>query len=308
MNQVANIPFLHEDEDVILSHQGLLKENLRSGWKRGRLLLTTKRVVLFQPPTVTFQLSLDDIVSLSIEKKAVILRGRNVLSIAYRKLRPNAAIEHNRNRLLKAWIAIDAVDRWRRNVYERSLLMINDDIIDRIAHELDPDSRAILVYVWQNRHARIEQLAELIQSSTHMDVLLRIKEHINPAAERVIGSAILSFEKARFDPETGEKVLFNWWTLGRREGEEQNRVSFDVFDDGSHLSVVMDLPGVGADDILLELDKRKLTVSAASVCKTFHQEIHLPAEVDGHEINKTFNNNVLVIGLKKAPFPILKEG
>jgi len=308
MNQVSNIPFLDEDEDVILSHQGLLKENPRSGWKPGRFCLTTRRLLQLQPSRVSFQVPLDDIVTLSLEKKAVILRSKEVLSIGYRKPRPNAASEHNPNRLLKAWIAINGVANWRTKVYERSLFTISQETIDRIAEELDSDSRAILTYLWQNEHSRIEELAELIKAPTHMSVLLRIKEYINPIAEKVIGNAILSFEKARFQPETGEKLLFNWWILGRRERSEQNRACFDIFDEGPYLTIIMELPCVKAEDILLELDERKLRLSASSVFKTFHQEIDLPADVENGVVSCRVNNNVLEIRLKKAALVALNDG
>lgn len=308
MNQVDNIPFMDKGEDVILSDQGLLKETLRSGWKPGRFYLTTRRLLLFQPPRVTFKILLDDIVSLSLDKKAVILRSKNVLCIGYRKPRLNAASEHNRNGLLKAWVAIHRLDQWKRKVYERSMLTITEEAIHRIAEELDSDSEAILTYLWEKGHARIDELAELTEAPTHMDVLLRIKEYINPIAEKVIGNAILSFENARFEPETGEKVLFNWWILGRREKVEQNGAFFDVFEEGPYLSIIMELPGVKAEDLLLETENRKLKVSASSVCKTFHQEIDLPADVENGDVRSRVNNNVLEIRLKKAPSAALKEG
>jgi len=308
MNQVGHVPFLKKDENVLLSGPGLLKDTLRSGWKPGRFYLTTRRLLQFQPPRVSFQVPLDDIVSLSLEKKAVILRSKNVLSIGYRKPRRNAVTPHNRNGLLKAWVAINAVDNWKRKVYERSLFTMSEETIDRIAEELDSDSRAILTYLRQNKHARIEELAELINAPTHMDVLLKIKEYINPIAEKVIGNAILSFENARFEPETGEKVLFNWWILGRREKVEHNGAFFDVFEEGPYLSIIMELPGVKAEDLLLETENRKLKVSASSVCKTFHQEIDLPADVENRDVRSRVNNNVLEIRLKKAPSAALKEG
>jgi len=307
MNKVGQVPFLEKDEDILLSGHGLLKENLRSGWKSGRFYLTTRRLLLFQPPRATFQVPLDDIVGLSLEKKAVILRSKNVLLIAYRKRCPNSASGHNRNGLFKAWIAIDPVDNWKKKIYERSLLRISEEALDRIAEELDSDSRAILTYLWENRHARIEELAELIRAPTHTDVLLRIKEHINATAEKVIGNSILSFEKARFDPETGQKVLFSWWILGRREKGEQNRVSFDIFDEYGYLTIIMELPGVKAEDLLLEVENRRLAVSASSVGRTFHQEIDLPAEVENVDVSTRLNNNVFEIRLKKAPSAAFKD-
>jgi hypothetical protein len=43
-----------------------------------------------------------------------------------------------------------------------------------------------------------------------MDILLKIREIINPTAEKIIGYPILSFESLKVDRETGEKVTFSW--------------------------------------------------------------------------------------------------
>ncbi|GAG14483.1 unnamed protein product, partial [marine sediment metagenome] len=173
---------------------------------------------------------------------------------------------------------------------------------------LDADSQDILIYLWQNRHARIEELAEVIGDPTHMDVLLRIREHINPTAVKVIGCSILSFEKSKFDLKTGQKVLFSWWIEGLRERKEVKQVLLDIFDEGEYLNIIMELPGVKAEDILFKLEDKKITISASSISKKYHEEIDLPAEVDTKSFHNSFNNNVLEIKLKKAELGMLKDG
>ena len=303
MKRIGQEPFIDKDEEVLLSNQGLLKENLRSGWKPGRFYLTTRRLLLSQPARVTFQALLNDIVSLSLEKRAVILRSKNVLFISYRKPHQNTDPEV----ILKAWIAVKDVETWKRKIHERSLLIINEEAIDKVADELDSNGRDILIYLWQKRHATIDELASIYDAPNHMDILLKIKEHINPTAERILGNSILSFEKSKFDPETGRKVLFSWWVVGQRKKEEGKKVILDIFDEGDYLNVIMELPGVKSEDIFLELEDKKITISASSINKKYHEEIDLPAEADTRDFRKTFNNNVLEIKLKKAQLEVLKS-
>jgi len=87
------------------------------------------------------------------------------------------------------------------------LLRIDQECIERISRELDEESKMILWYLWENRHARIDELADLTLASTHMDVLFKIREIINPAAERLTGGPILSFERSKTDYETGKRSL-----------------------------------------------------------------------------------------------------
>ena len=307
MKQIGHEPFLDKDEDVVLSNQGLLKENLRSGWKPGRFYLTNKRLLLSQPSRVIFQALLNNIVSLSLEKRAVILRTKNVLFISYRRPHENSEKRTDRNEMLKGWIAVKDVENWRRKIYERSLLTINEETIDKIANELDSDGRGILIYLWQNRHATIDELASVYDAPNHMDVLLKIKEHINPTAERITGNSILFFEKSKLDPEAGKKVLFSWWILGERDRKEK-QVFWDIFDEDDFLNITMELPGVRLEDIIFKLEDKKIIISASSIDKKYHEEINLPVEVNDQGASKSFNNNVLGIKLKKAKSGMLKDG
>jgi len=299
MKDVGPLPFLDRNEEVLLFSSGLFKENLRSGWKPGRFFLTTRRLLFFQSPRVSFQTLLENITNLSIEKRAVILRSKNVILVTYREV--------GREKALQAWVAVNNIENWRRRIYERSLLMLNEETIDKVARELDFNSQEILIYLWQKRHARIEELAELIEAPNHMDVLLKIKERINPTAERIIGSSILSFEKSKIEPETGKKILFNWWILGQKEKRNEKEILLDLFDEGDYLNIIMELPGVREiEDILLKLEPEKMTVSASSVNRKYYKEIDLPAEVDTKGLSKSFNNNVLEIKLKKAKVRMAK--
>jgi len=297
MKDLGPWPFLGRHEEVLLFNSGLFKENLRSGWKPGRFFLTNRKLLFFQPPRIPFQTPLENITNLTIEKRAVILRNKKVIVITYRDAEPRKA--------LSVWMAVNNIENWRRRIYERSLLTLSQETIDRIAQELDVDSQELLIYLWQRRHAGIEELARSIEAPCHMDVLLKIKEQINPAAERITGGSVLSFEKSRFDPETGEKVLFHWWILGQKEKKDKKEALLDIFDEGDYLNIIMELPGIEKiENILLQLEPEKMTISTFSTNRKYFKEIDLPAQVNTQDFSKNFKNNVLGVKLKKAKVEI----
>jgi hypothetical protein len=108
---------------------------------------------------------------------------------------------------------------------------------------MDEKSREIIWYVLRNRHADIGELSKLIDASTDMEVLFRIREVINPKADRILGKPLLRFEECRIDPVSGEKTLFSWWL---EEGvsliEEDGKPLMDVFDEGSHVRIIAEVP------------------------------------------------------------------
>lgn len=87
----------------------------------------------------------------------------------------------------------------------------NVEKVRQLLEELDDRSRLIVWYIWQTRYAGIGDLTRVIREKMDMITLIRIKETINPLAEKIIGQPLLKFEKSKIDPETGDKVLFSWW-------------------------------------------------------------------------------------------------
>ncbi|MFQ5887679.1 MAG: Hsp20/alpha crystallin family protein [Candidatus Hydrothermarchaeales archaeon] len=181
------------------------------------------------------------------------------------------------------------------------MLKIDEETLYKIADELDSGSRDILWYLWQKKHAKIDELAEVIAAPNHMDVLLRIRNIINPTAEKITGNSILAFEKSKVDYETGERILFSWWIIGERQlTRMQERETFiDIFDEDDHINVIMNLVDVQEKDVFLKVEGNKLTVSDNTIENPLYEEIHLPAEVDPREVNKTYKNGILVVRLEK---------
>ena len=248
---------------------------------------------MYQRPTIRFQIPIDHIRGLAVERLHYVLRKRESLCIVYK------AREGSKEG--RICFVVNDLEDWREKIISHaSILKVGLDTIEKIAAQSDPDSQDILWYLWEKRHARIDQLAELVDAPSHMHVLLNIRETINPIAEKVVGCPILSFERSRVDAETGEKVLFSWWLIGHKEKWPhcEDRL-LNIFDEGSHIQVIMEVRAMEASDLSLEVEGDQLMVRSKETGSTWKEIIHLPTEVkpDNHQIH--LKNNLLEIKLLK---------
>jgi len=290
---MKNKPELKANEEVILTNPGFYKDNLRSGWKPGHLYLTNVRLLLWQPARMIFQTLLENIKEISVQQRGFILRSKDALSISYR--------HSNNEGLAHAWIMVKDVETWKNKIFERSLLEINQEGIDKIVKELDTESQSILLFVWQNRHATINELAHIYDAPNHMDVLHRVRNIINPTSEKAIGFPVLVFERSNVDESTGKKIMFSWWIIGGDKLKKDKEESLlDIFDEGDHLNVIMELKGAKEEDILTGVDGDKLTVSCKTPEANYYEEVSLSVKVDNEGIVRRYHNNILEIRLQKA--------
>jgi len=73
----------------------------------------------------------------------------------------------------------------------------------------------------------------------------------------------------------------------------------DIFDEGDHLRVIVELPGVEQNDIRTEVKGTALMIMAESVDRKYSKRVDLPAAVMG-EPTATYRHGVLEVRLKKA--------
>lgn len=122
-------PVLSEDEEVILSDQGVFRgNNFRSGWGPGHLYLTNQRFCFFQPTGVIFEIPLDDIVDVSEGERHFVLRKKEAISISYRT---------RLSKKSKVWIIADDLKTWRSEIYGRSLLTLDQPSCRRDSRKSD---------------------------------------------------------------------------------------------------------------------------------------------------------------------------
>ncbi len=286
-------PGLEKGECILLKDQGVYRRNTRSGWRPVQSFLTDRRFILFQRPRIVFEVALCDIRSLNVERHYCVLKVRDVLCISFE----GEGIPGKG----RVWFAVNNIQAWQKGIFQTALLKIDMETLQEMAAQLDADGEALLWFLWEKGHARITELARVIDAPTHMHVLLLIKETLNPVAEKVVGCPILSFERARADPESGEKILFSWWMLGKREKLVSHDGRFlEVFDEPSEVQIIMEVKGLDPGDIRLNLAEDRLTIRSHKVGVSLREIIQLPGPVtlDHHAL--TLNNNLLDLRLPKA--------
>jgi len=279
-------PNSSQPDEVILKEKGSYLTPGQSRWWLGTLLLTPKKLTFFTYKSgFVWETPLSSIKDLRIEKRVYGVSQSDTICVAYESF----------GELSKAWIISLNLETWRKELYKRVLLKVDRETLNKIVTEFDADSKGILWFLYENRHARIDTLAKLIEAPTHMDILLKIREIINPTAEKIIGYPILSFESSKVDLETGEKVTFSWWLAGQPHKERKEPL-LDIFDEGADLIVYLELLGIKEDKLRLRVANNKLIIDAD---KDYHKEISLPVVVNTNSFIKRYKNNILEVRLKK---------
>lgn len=74
----------------------------------------------------------------------------------------------------------------------------------------------------------------------------------------------------------------------------------DVFDEGDHILIVAELPGVSEGDIVAEARDDILSLSADGRERRYAKEVLLPAMIESGSLQRSFQNGVLEIRLSKA--------
>lgn len=74
----------------------------------------------------------------------------------------------------------------------------------------------------------------------------------------------------------------------------------DVFDEKDHIKIIAEIPGVDENDINLNLQMDKLTISVDIPKRKYHQELKLPCAPEG-KLEKIYRNGILEIKITKKP-------
>jgi len=289
---------LQHGERLLLEAQGACKQEARAGWMLGHLFLTDRRVGLQSPFRIALELSLHTVRSIAVEKRPFVLRSKNVIILTCTPRTERGASSRH-------WLITRDLETWCTRLYQMTQLTVDEGAIAGLAAGLEPDAAAILWHVWHVHHATIDDLARLIDADCHSDVLLKIKAQINPLAVEQLGCPILMFLPHGLDPRTGRHVSFSWWIAGRREEERRKHkgpdsARIDVFDEGTHVEVVVELPGIREEDVLVAVRDGTLLVSGASASETLREKAPLPADVDPDSLTTRFNNGVLLVRLQRS--------
>lgn len=86
---------------------------------------------------------------------------------------------------------------------------------------------------------------------------------------------------------------------GRTEVQEVREPMVDVFEEEDHVLVLAELPGVGKDDVKVDVKDDVLTITAEHGEKKYRKEVLLPCCVAKTKMQVTCNNGVLEIKCPK---------
>ena len=177
---------------------------------------------------------------------------------------------------------------------------IGEEDLKRVVEALDPASAQMVWYLWEHRHAKIEELRKVLGESSHMNVLVRIKGTINPTACKIVGRPILVFEKGRIDRSSGERILYSWWL--NRDSERrliEGEKLVDIFDEGDHILLIVELVGFDEKGIQVAVEDETLVLKAEAPGRSVQEEIPLPPQVDSQRFEMTYRNNLLQVRFEK---------
>jgi len=159
---------------------------------------------------------------------------------------------------------------------------------------MDTKSMQIITYLLRERCAGIRELADLICASSDMEVLIRIREVINPKAQEIMGEPLIVFERSKIDPLTGEKIVFSWWMKEEMVGGVYDDGLLDVMDEKNVLRVITSLHPQ-EKNIEVKVKDDFLIISG----KKYYKEVPLFCRVE-KKASKTVNNGVLEVKLNKV--------
>lgn len=82
---------------------------------------------------------------------------------------------------------------------------------------------------------------------------------------------------------------------GKTVVDEVHEPLVDVFEEQDHVSVVAEMPGIGADDVQLELKDDILSISAARGIKKYRKEVLLPRSFKPEQMSHSCRNGILEV-------------
>ena len=98
------------------------------------------------------------------------------------------------------------------------------------------------------------------------------------------GMKVEPFGNIRRDEESGRSVV-----------QEVREPAVDIFEEQDHTLVVVELPGIGADDVRLDVKDDLLTVTAEKADKKYKKEVLLPESFPREKMQISCANGVLEI-------------
>ena len=166
-----------------------------------------------------------------------------------------------------------------------------NDVKDNIGTDTPDTSQGLGEQVQKNVSGALDNLrSSLLQVQSRLQTGVdALQEALGKATQRANTRLNKAQEKVEDLPET---------TQGPRV-EEGRQPVVDVFDEQDHVLVIIELPGVEAEQIDTEVTGGMLMLSTAGGNHTYSSEVVLPQNVDATTIKSKYENGVLELRISK---------
>jgi HSP20 family molecular chaperone IbpA len=323
MVQRAPVEKGQSEDAVLLQSQGCFLPHRSPHWQIGELSLSARRFAFGQGGRPRFELPLARIAAVAVERRRFVLVRKEVIRLSY------ALADDERNR--QAWFITPDLARWLEKLMtitntregtgrpasalprpmsaqapDGEAVGVREDQVRELAAAVGPPAARVLWHLWERRHAGIEELADLVDFPTHMDVLTLLREGINEPARRLLGGPVLVFKERALDRSSGRTVCFNWWLERAEEASEAAADAPDsaqplveIHDEGEALLVVAMVPGGQAETFRVKVRGRSLLLAAETVHGPCALTVSLPCRVLAKPAKVVSRNTVLSLWLAK---------
>jgi HSP20 family molecular chaperone IbpA len=308
---------------VLLQSQGCFLPHRSPHWQIGELSLSAQRFAFGQGGRPRFELPLARIAAVAVERRKFVLLRKEVIRLSY------ALADDEKNR--QAWFITPDLARWLEKlmtitntreglgrplsalpgpvpapVRDGEAVRVRQDQVRELAAAVGPPAARVLWHLWERCHAGIEELADLVDFPTHMDVLTLLREGINEPARRLLGGPVLVFKERALDRSSGRTVCFNWWLERAEEASEaaadvpdSAQPLVEIHDEGEALLVVAVVPGGQAETFRATVRGRSLLLAAETVHGPCALTVSLPCRVLAKPAKVVSRNTVLSLWLAK---------
>ncbi len=100
-----------------------------------------------------------------------------------------------------------------------------------------------------------------------------------------------------------ERMMEDMMGVSRGAGiadESGDTFHVDIHEYDETVTVIADVPGLSKEDIDLQCDGRFLSIQASTESREYNERIQLPATVDEHSAEATYNNGVLEVSFDRT--------
>ena len=189
-------------DSIVLKSPGGFLISQTKRWRMGFWTATSYSLNFSHNNSIIWSCDYSSIINLHLEECFFSFEKKDSLCIKHDK----------ENRMV--WLIVENLKKWQNFIYAHTfhqLFIFTEEQIHVLAQKIDVLSEEILWYLWKNKHATLIELMALRTLVDQSEVLNRIKNIINPLAEKLFGFPFCVFKTEKKHPKQNRIIANNWW-------------------------------------------------------------------------------------------------